>query len=218
MLNSFDRWAEGLAVLLVYPPWMWLAVRTRDALQFLSRRAVPYSVRTIWLVKFLALIVGAGGVLGVSLQVGLHWIIGVLLSGAVVFFALKEKVEGIVPPKPSQKAAAYTASWQDYRLLRKRALGLVLGFFVLFIAIGTVGAILESQLSHFGQVAFFAVTLIAALWVSVLTCLAQWMLVRWPCPRCGCAFRGLWKPWLPKKCAYCELPRWAEKPAESLDH
>jgi len=218
MSNSSDRWAEGLAVLLVYPPWIWVAVRTQDALQFLSRRAVPYPVRVIWLAKSLALIVGAGGVLGVSLQVGLHWAIGVLLSGAVVIFALKEEVEGIAPPKPPQNATAYTSSWQNYRHLRKRALRLTLGFFVLFIAIAVLGAILKSRLSHPAQMTFIAVSIIGALWVLTLSYHAQWMLVRWPCPRCGCAFRGLWRPWLPRACVYCGLRRWAEKPTEDHGH
>ena len=218
MADSFQRWGLIFAVLLVYPPWVWLAVRTRDALQFLSRRAVPYPVHTIWLVKSLALIVSAGGVLGVSLQVGLHWVIGVMLSGGVVFFALREKVERIVPPRPSQNVPAYASSWQDYRQLRKRALRLLLGFLVLFFAIAALGTIIESQHSHSVQVAFVVVSIVAALRVLALSYDAQWTLIRWPCPQCGCAFRGLWRPWLPKHCAYCGLPRWAEKPVENLGH
>ena len=41
----------------------------------------------------------------------------------------------------------------------------------------------------------------------------QWKWMRWPCPRCGCAFRGYWtRPWLPKQCVYCGLPRWSDSP------
>src|SRR5262245_43562571 len=43
---------------------------------------------------------------------------------------------------------------------------------------------------------------------SVVLGLNQMKWYQWPCPRCGCAFRGFWgRPWLPKRCVYCGLER-----------
>jgi len=220
MANSFSGWTLFPVVLLVYLPWLWLAIRTRDALQFLSQRAMPYTVRTIWLVKSLALIVGAGGVLGVSLQAGLHWLVGLLLSGAVVFLALTEKVEKVVPPIPPQNPSFYHSSWQEYMRLRKRALRSLLGFFILSIAAPVLGAALERQHSHLVQLSFLV---LLAVWIFAMVCTlgvtfyTQFSWARWPCPRCGCSFRGLWRLWLPEECVYCGLPRWAEKPVENFE-
>lgn len=50
-----------MAPLVVLPPWIWLAVRTQHCLQVITAHSVPFSKRTIWLVKALAVFVGAGG-------------------------------------------------------------------------------------------------------------------------------------------------------------
>lgn len=56
-----------------------------------------------------------------------------------------------------------------------------------------------------GLISFFMVALTAT---GVVAGLKQLKLIRWACPRCGCAFRGFWgRPWMPKNCVYCGLPR-----------
>jgi len=105
---------RGLLVLIgpliVLPPWIWMAVRTRHCLQIITAHTIPIARRTIWLVKTLALLVGIRGLFGVVVQVGLPWLLAILPGGIIVFFALKESVQEVVPQKPSQDAAAYQSS------------------------------------------------------------------------------------------------------------
>lgn len=93
-----------IAPLIVLPPWIWMAVHTRHCLQIVTAHTIPITKRTIWLVKTLALIVGVGGLFGAVVQVGISWILAILSGGIIVFFALKESVQEVVPPKPSQDA------------------------------------------------------------------------------------------------------------------
>jgi hypothetical protein len=48
------------------------------------------------------------------------------------------------------------------------------------------------------------------LWV-IATCVVGTMRISWPCPRCGKLFRRLFRPFLPKQCVHCGLPRWASR-------
>jgi hypothetical protein len=58
------------------------------------------------------------------------------------------------------------------------------------------------------QIYVFAFGLLAILASIGFMSLKQLKWLRWPCPRYGCAFRGFWgRPWLPKNCVYCGLPR-----------
>lgn len=212
---TFGKLPAILVALLVYPLWIWLAVRTVDCLRFVTGHAVPFAKRTIWLVKILALIVGAGGVFGLALGLGLLWYFAVLPAGVVVLFALLEKTRNIVIPPPQQSPAAYHTAWEEYRRLRVNvwrswfAAGIV---FVTGIFISRFG----EGLSKSGQIAGVAVAGMAILASLVMMYYAQWKLYHWRCPRCGCAFRGLLWPWpfLPKRCRYCELPRWQDTPSQ----
>jgi hypothetical protein len=197
----------AIASVLVLPPWIWLAVRTRHCLQIISAHTIPYSRRTIWLAKTLALIVGAGGVLGVAAQLGIPWFLAILPAAVVVFFALKENVQEIIPPKPNQDASAYQSSWLQYRHLRSdymRSWKWVAGTGAALIALTAFADRLPNSIA----VGLFALCLLAVLASFVAVNLKQLKWLRWPCPRCGCAFRGLWRrPWMPKNCVYCGLPR-----------
>jgi hypothetical protein len=193
--------------LLVLPPWVWLAVRTEQCLQIISSRTIPYPKRTIWLIKILALIVGAGGVLGVAAQVRLPWFFAILPAGVVVFFGLRENVQEIIPPKPNQDASAYQSSWQQYRRLRSdymrswRWLGVAGVLLILLTAFA-------DKLPNPIRIGLFVLWLVAALASVAVMYVRQLKWIRWPCPRCGCAFRGLlWRPLTPKTCVYCGLPR-----------
>jgi len=193
--------------LLVLPPWIWLAVRTKHCLQIITARSIPFPSRTIWLAKTLALIVGAGGVLGVAAQLGIPWFLAILPAAVVVFFALRENVQEIIPPKPNQDESVYQSSWEQYRRLRS-------DFMRSWKWLGGEGAALilltafADKLPNSIAVGFFAVCLVALLASFTLMTLKQLKWLRWPCPRCGCAFRGFWwRPWMPKNCVYCGLPR-----------
>jgi hypothetical protein len=183
-----------------------MAVRTRHCLQIISTHTIPYSRRTIWLTKILALIVGAGGVAGAAAAVGIPWFFAILPAGVVVFFALRENVKEIIPPTPNQDASAYQSSWQQYRRLR----GVYMRSWRWFGCTGVLLILLTAfadKLSNPIRVGLFALCVVAVLASIAVMNLKQLKWLRWPCPRCGCAFRGLWRPWMPKNCVYCGLPR-----------
>jgi hypothetical protein len=69
-------------------------------LQVITVRSIPFPKHTIWLIKILALITGAGGVFGATTELGMSWLFGTLLSGVVIFFALRDSVQDISHPSP----------------------------------------------------------------------------------------------------------------------
>lgn len=190
--------------------WVWVAVHTEGALQIISRGVIPYSRRTVWLLKILALIVGGGGATSLAQEFGAPWFLAIVPAGAILFFAAREKVAGVVPPRPAQDASAYEMAWQEYDRLRKAYMRSLLWFGVAFLTLIQASALAASwssklpQSAQMGLVAIFFTFCIAS---SVLLTFNQMKWYRWPCPRCGCAFRGLWRLWLPKRCVYCGLER-----------
>ena len=202
-----DKWFPLVASLLVLPPWIWLAVRTRSSLQIISLHTIPYGKRWIWLIKTLALIVGAGGVFGAAAQLGMPWFLAIWLSGTVIFFALRESVQEIIPPKPHQDASAYQSSWRQYRHLRRDYMRSWTWFGAAFLTFVLIAAFAD-RLPKTVQIGLYAFCLLAVIASMIVVNLKGLKWLRWPCPRCGCAFRGIWgTPWLPKNCAYCRLPR-----------
>jgi hypothetical protein len=196
-----------VAALLVLAPWIWLAVRTGHCLQLISTRTIPYPRRTIWLIKIVALIVGAGGVAGTAAQLGVPWLLAILPAGIVVFFALRENVQEIIPLKPNQDPSAYQSSWEQYRHLRSDYMRSWRWFGCTGVLLVLLTAFAD-KLSNPIRVGLFALGVAAALASIALMSLKQLKWLRWPCPRCGCAFRGLWwRPLMPKNCVYCGLPR-----------
>src|SRR5208282_3568965 len=58
------------------------------------------------------------------------------------------------------------------------------------------------------QVVLFVFCAVAFLSSMIVISIRQLKWLRWPCPRCGCAFRGVWwRPLMPKNCVYCGLPK-----------
>ena len=202
-----DKWLPFVAPLLVLPPWIWLAVHTRHCLQIISTRTIPYPRRTIWLIKILALIVGAGGVAGTAAAVGIPWFFAILPAGVVAFFALRENVKEIIPPKPNQDASAYQSSWQEYRRLRSDYMRSWRWFGCAGVLLILLAAFAD-RLSNPIRAGLFGLCVVGVLASIAVMSLKQLRWLRWPCPRCGCAFRGLWwRPWMPKNCVYCGVPR-----------
>jgi hypothetical protein len=211
-----SRWGPIIAGVLVCPPWVWFAVRTQNCLRTITRRTVPFPTRTIWLLKILAIIVGAGNVGGVLSDVGLPWPFAVVAAGAVVFVALRENVTDIVPAPPPQTVPAYQPSWQEYRRLRKNAKCSLIAFVVLPVGFAIVMRAVEARLSE-GAQAFLSVGFVGT-WLASggVANYYNWKLQRWVCPRCGRFFRGFWgRPWTPKHCVYCDLPLWTEGPEDA---
>lgn len=186
--------------------WVWLAVQTTSCLRVI---AIPYKRRTVWLIKLLALIVGAGGVVSVLLDAGIPWFLAAVPGGVVVLVAIREPVVDIIPPRPIQDTSAYKSAWREYHRLRRVSIrrGLlplavcVLSFFI-FVLLGFGKKLPESVWS--GLIATWFIVLVAS---SLVASVREWKWYHWPCPRCGCSFRGAWRWWLPKHCVYCGLPR-----------
>ncbi len=96
---------------------------------------------------------------------------------------------------------SYAKSWRQYRRVRFVAVLLFLGFLPIMI--------LGISLDHVFETPFFSYSVAAGWLVAALV--SVWMWAYWPCPRCGRGFKG-WSlsRLLPKRCAHCSLPRWAE--------
>jgi hypothetical protein len=208
--DAMEKIMPAIAGLLVSAVWVWVAVRTTNALRSLTGRKVPFPRRTIWLVKVLALIVGAGGVMGAFVELGLSWYFAALLAGAVVFLALRETVEEIVIPKPPPTGASFLPAWEGYRRLRRNVL---VGYAGVASAFG--GAVLVKVCGRVLSEIVLKIILVilGLLFIGFLVKVYfhLWKFRYWPCPRCGCSFRGMWdRPWLPKRCRYCGLERWSE--------
>lgn len=205
-LKSF----ELIAFLVVCLLWISLAVRSEQCLRFISRSAIPYTRRTIWLLKILALIIGAGGIVGLAVSLGTPWFLAVLPGGIVVFFALRENVQDVVPLKPPQDVASYQLAWQEYSRLRNFYMRSWIWFGTTF-GILVLAVMVSSKLPQVLQLSLLGICFVAVVASMFVTSFNHYKLQRWPCPRCGCAFRGLWgRPWLPKRCVYCGLARWEE--------
>jgi hypothetical protein len=205
--TSPQKWLLAIASLIVLPPWVWLAVRTKNCLQVITVRSIPFQKRTIWLIKILALIVGVGGVFGVATELGTPWPFGALLSGVGIFAALKDSVQDISPPKPLQDASTYQAAWKQYWRLRSAYMRSWRWFGVAGLTLILITAFANRPPKPI-QLGLFASCVVAVFASIALISLKQLRWVRWPCPRCGCSFRGFWsRPWLPRQCVYCGLPR-----------
>jgi hypothetical protein len=205
-VSSQEKLLPAIASLVVLPPWIWLAVRTKNCLQAITAHSIPFPKRTIWLIKMLALIIGAGGVLGAAPELGMPWLVAIMLSSTVVFFAVRERVQEVVPPKPVQDYSAYQASWRQCRQLRSTYMWSCTWFGAIGVALILVAAFAD-RLPKTVQIGLFPLCLVAAIAAIAVMSYRQLKWLRWPCPRCGCAFRGLWRPWLPRNCVYCGLPR-----------
>jgi hypothetical protein len=184
-----------------------MAVRTKHCLQAITTHSIPFARRTIWVNKILALFVGAGGVLGTAAYFHLPWFLAILSAGPIIFFALTERVEEVIPPKPVQDTSAYRASWQRYRELRCAYLRSWRWFGAAGLTLIVTMAFAD-KLPNALQIGVFALCLVAVIASFAVMYVNQVRWFRWPCPRCGCAFRGFWsRTWLPKNCVYCGLPR-----------
>jgi len=200
-------WGQAVAGLAVSAVWSCMAVRTTRCLRLITNSTIPYLKRTIWLLKILALIVGAGGVAGALIDLGTPWFVAVDPAGTIVYFSLAENVAEVVPAKPMQDAVAYRLAWREYRRLRIAYQRSSIGFAatILFIILLTFSG---WRIPPFAQVALFGAGGIVLLVSVVAMSFSQWKWLHWPCPCCGCSFQGQWvKLRQPKQCVYCGLPR-----------
>jgi hypothetical protein len=210
-MSSQEKLLQDLAYLIsgvvVLPLWTWLAVSTQQCLRVITSRTIPFSRRKIWLVKVFALVIPAGGVFGLASDLGAPLYFALFPALVIVIFGFREKVQGVIPPKPPQGEADYQIAWKEYRRLRKATMlswMWSLGTFLLLILIPMVSVTLPKT----AQIAFLTVSVLALIGSMGMISFNQLKFLRWPCPRCGCSFRGFWgTPWMPKACGYCGLPR-----------
>jgi hypothetical protein len=190
--------------------WVWLSVRTSDCLRVITRGTALYSRRTVLLIKIVATVVAAPNVAGAAASFGANWFLDGFLGGVVVLLAVLDKAVEISPATPPQMPSSYSESWQQYLGLRKQLviyalilIGLVVASFLTAVALGT------RLTEHASTVLFWSVSCLATL-TFVGYAYNTWKFTYWPCPRCGCRFRGPFSWALPKKCSHCGLPQWRE--------
>jgi hypothetical protein len=202
-----EKWLPAIGYLVVLPPWIWMSVCTQDCLKFATTHRIPFSNRVIWLMKILALIIGAGGVFAAASGLGMPWYLAILPAGLVIFWALRENVQEVIPPKPVQDSAMYQVSWARYWALRTACWRSFVWFGAALLT--TIFAMmLANKLPRIVGEVLPAVCFVAVLILATMISARRLQFFRWPCPRCGCAFNGLWnRPWFPKRCVYCGLPR-----------
>jgi hypothetical protein len=139
--------------------------------------------------------------------------LGLLPAGIVVYFAIKEDVQEIVPPKPVQlrSASAYESPWLEFRALhrafKRSCLALAAAFSLIVLSF-----IFRPKVPDIVVAAFIIVCLVAVGGSMGAIAYNQWRFSTWPCPRCGCSFQGVWKGelGLADVCAHCGLPREGE--------
>jgi hypothetical protein len=204
-----DTWLLTLGPLLILSIWTWVAVRTAYFLRTVTSSRIPYSTRAIWLIKALALILSVGNLIGWALQVNLHLYIAAVPAVGIIYFAFTEQVQQIIPPKPAHHPASYQQALENYREARTtylrsyRWFGLTFaGFVIVFFGVSA------ARVPDVFRGIVILLGFVALILSSVFLAIRQHRWLRWPCPRCGCSFRGFWPtPWMPKKCAYCGLPK-----------
>lgn len=204
--DMLQKLAMGVGGSLVCSVWVWFAIRTNQFLKLITRGAVPFHRRTIWLLKLCAIILGAGTVWGILAEFGIPSYLAVVPAGIVVALALRDKVESFVPANPPQDSTDYEAAWQEYRHLRRAhnqsGLLSLAAFFFLGVTI-----VIGGQSPNAMWLSLEAVSALAFLIFLAISAQNQLKWKFWPCPRCGHAFRGYWGFWMPKRCAHCSLPR-----------
>lgn len=194
---------------VVLPVWVWMAVQTTKCLRVITGNSIPYKSRTVWLIKILALVGGAGGIVGSLLDAGIPWLLAAVPAGLIVFFAVREPVAEIIPPRPIQDSFAYESAWREYHRLRRIGIrwGLLPLTIFVFVFLIFVLFSLGQKLPESVWFALLAICFTALVASSAVAAVHQWKWYHWPCPRCGCSFRGTWRWWLPRHCVYCGLPR-----------
>jgi hypothetical protein len=201
------------AGILVCAVWVLASARTTVVLRNITRRSVAHTRRLVWLIKIIAMIVGAGTIFGLSTDFGLHWLLGGFLSTLVVLFALTDKVEAIVPTPPPQNRLAYSRAWQEYKRLRKDAVIPAILLVLLGLSWIALTAELQTRLTSHTLNILFWIVIFAAIVLLVTGTYNGWKLTYWACPRCGHCFRSLWvASIMPKQCNHCGLRQWAENP------
>ena len=130
----------------------------------------------------------------------------------VVLLAVLDKPVEISPETPPQLRSSYIESWRQYVGLRKQLviyvlvlIGLVVASFLTAVALGTRLTEQASTVLFWSVFSLATVTFLGYAYHA-------WKFTYWPCPRCGCRFRGPFSLVLPKKCSHCGLPRRAEDP------
>jgi hypothetical protein len=150
----------------------------------------------------------------------MHWLSVTFLVGAVAFLGYhfvglfkskpdrptrvdQAKRRFLLPESEEESRVRYGAAWKKYRRLR------VL-FPLAFLGWLPFGAVVGAVFGFFHWNFDVAMIIILA-WVPLIS-IFGWQWAYWQCPRCGYAFKGIYDPFFPKRCHYCDLPVWAESP------
>ncbi len=111
----------------------------------------------------------------------------------------------LLPESEEESRVRYRAAWQKYRRLRVLFPLAFLGWLPFGVAV-----FLVFGLFHWNP---YIATIIVLAWIPFIS-IFGWQWAYWQCPRCGYAFKGIYDPFFPKRCYYCDLPMWAESPGQ----
>lgn len=206
---------------------VWLLVRPSDPMNLWTARRAPASE----LDRFIARLVGviilwaqvtrwvsqakntnaepimhwfsiAIGVCGVVF-IGYHFV-GLLASKPHLPPQMQEAKRRSIPSESDEETSArYRAAWRKYRRLRVAFPLVILGWL-------PFGFVLFSVFRSFHWNGDIAMIIMLG-WIPFMP-IVGWQWSFWQCPRCGYAFKGKYDLFFPKRCHYCDLPRWAESP------
>ena len=216
IVDQFNRLEYALFVagsFLVVSVWLVVCVRTTACLRATTRNTVAHSLFMVWAVKICALIICVGSAFSLTSTLRWHWVLGSVLAGLVIFFALLDKVRVITPPVPPQSREAYSRAWQEYRRLRKITWLAGIAFLLAVVmALMSIVELLPRVPSGIFDSLFVTLAALAVV-LFFVNIQNEWKLRYWACPRCGHRFRSLWVgSVMPKSCNHCRLARWAEAP------
>lgn len=117
----------------------------------------------------------------------------------------------LLPESEEEARARYKAAWQEYRKLRVLFPLAVFGWLPFVVVLSAVLGLFLRFFHLSGNIWGVFWAILALAWVPFIS-ISSWRWAFWRCPRCRYAFKGIYDPFFPKRCHYCDLPMWAESP------
>lgn len=206
---------------------VWLLVRPSDLVNLWSAHRVPASYWDRFTARLVGVIMLSGQVANLVSRAKnteaepiMHWLSIIFWVAAVAFLGYhfvrlfgskpdrrrqvdEAKRRFLLPESEEESRVRYKTAWQKYRRLRVLFPLAFLGW----LPFGYVG----SAVFRFFRWNTDIVMILLLAWIPFIS-IFGWQWAFWQCPRCRYAFKGIYDPFFPKRCHYCDLPMWAESP------